>query len=119
MPEARACREAVAGLLASAELLLAKRGTALPAGQLEATRLRDANQARRAHASVTSNPSPCSLISETSVVRLACAACAAVPRVSKSVAGLQRWVALLSAAYRAMQRAETYFLQYTMSCINK
>ena len=42
----------MAGLLASAEPLLAKRGAALPAGQLEATRLRDANQARRAHASL-------------------------------------------------------------------
>lgn len=56
--EARACREAVAGLLASAEPLLAKRSVALPAGQLEATRLRDANQARHANASISPNPKP-------------------------------------------------------------
>ncbi len=34
----------MAGLLASAGPLLAKRGAVLPAGQLETTRLRDANQ---------------------------------------------------------------------------
>ena len=83
MPEARACREAVAGLLASAEPLLAKHGAALPAGQLEATRLRDANQARRAHASVIPNPSTYSLITKTSVVRLACAAVLLCPLKAK------------------------------------
>lgn len=39
----------MAGLLASADPLLAKRGAVLPAGQLETTRLRDANQARARH----------------------------------------------------------------------
>ena len=60
VPESRswACREAVAGLLASEGPLLAKRGAALPAGQLEATRLRDANQARRAHAPLILTPNP-------------------------------------------------------------
>ena len=71
----------MAGLLASAEPLLAKRGAALPAGQLEATRLRDANQARRAHACDCLWP--------------AGAACFAVSYDGTPVAGLQQWVAVL------------------------